>query len=210
MHSAQSDPWELIRPYTPEVVTHVFEAHKARKVVRQFQRQLAHWQALHDAGYQALQLAMSYHGVSFPEFMCKPGETVFARLLTTDLIEYRAGPRTYQGTSRGVSVPILPGVRYRTGRTRGMSVQGALEPTNIDTGTVYVTNMRFVFRGQKQTRDLSLEKILSIERDNGAGTVTVYVSNRQSPTTFYYGPKVATWFTLRMDLAVAHHRGTLR
>jgi hypothetical protein len=35
------------------------------------------------------------------------------------------------------------------------------------------------------------------------------VSNRQKPTVIHYGPKIAGWFDFRLELALAHNRGTL-
>lgn len=125
------------------------------------------------------------------------------------LVEDRVGPRQYQGRSSGVSFPILPGVRYRTGRSRGRSIPGTPRPVAIDAGTVYITNKRFIFRGAKQTRECLYDKMLGLERNDRHGITVISVSNRQKPTTIQYGRKIAPWFNAQMDLALAHYNGKI-
>ena len=106
------------------------------------------------------------------------------------------------GSVRGRSV------RYRVGATRGHYVQGAPTLTAIDTGTVYITNRRVIFAGSRQTRECAFAKLISFEHDDQQGYTTFSVSNRQKPTTVNYGPAVAPHFDFRLDLALAHFRGT--
>jgi hypothetical protein len=35
------------------------------------------------------------------------------------------------------------------------------------------------------------------------------VSNRQQPTCLHYGSSLSGWFDFRLDLAIAHYRGTV-
>lgn len=51
-------------------------------------------------------------------------------------------------------------------------------------------------------------KLVGFEHTTDGSTI-FSVSNRQKSTTVHYGPKVAGWFDFRLDLALAHYRGTL-
>lgn len=118
------------------------------------------------------------------------------------------GTSYYEGRSSGVSVPVGH-VRYRVGASQGHYVQGAPVTTAIDTGTLHITNKRVVFQGKKQTGECSFAKLIGFQHDDAAGTTTFSVSNRQKPTTVHYGPKLSGAFQFRLDLALAHYRGTV-
>ena len=145
--------------------------------------------------------------------MLKPGEMVFAGVAGASLVEERRGAGQWQGRSSGMSFPVgsLGGrsVRYRVGGTRGHYVQGAPTPTAIDTGTFYITNMRVIFQGTRQTRECLFSKLVGFQHDDKAGTTVFSVSNRQKPMTIHYGPEVSAWFDFRLDLALAHYRNEL-
>ena len=145
--------------------------------------------------------------------MLKPGERVFAGMAGAALIEERRGGGHWEGRSSGVSIPVgsLGGrsVRYRVGSNQGHYVQGTPTPTAIDTGTVYITNMRVIFQGTRQTRECLFSKLVGFQHDDQAGTTVFSVSNRQKPTTIYYGPETSAWFDFRLDLALAHYRNDL-
>lgn len=87
-------------------------------------------------------------------------------------------------------------------------MQGAPTPTAIDTGTVFVTNQRVIFQGAKQTRECAFAKLIGFQHSDD-GSTTFSVSNRQKPTTIHYGPSISGWFDFRLDLALAHFRGTV-
>ena len=144
-----------------------------------------------------------------PTPLLKTGEAVFAKVTDTALVEDRRGPGHYSGRSSGISIPIALGVRYRVGANRGHFVQGTPTPTAIDTGTTYVTNQRVIFQGGKQTRECAFAKLIGFEHDDAEGSTTFSVSNRQRPTRIQYGPSIAGWFEFRLDLGLAHYRGTV-
>jgi hypothetical protein len=100
-------------------------------------------------------------------------------------------------------------VRYRVGTTQGHYVQGAPTPTAVDTGTVYITNQRVIFQGAKQTRECAFAKLIGFQHSDDEGSTTFSVSNRQKATTIHYGPKLSGSFDFRLDLALAHFRGTV-
>jgi hypothetical protein len=158
-------------------------------------------------------VAKGFDGSAWDEIVLKAGERLFFKVTHAGLIEERRGAGHYQGGSTGISVPMgsIGGrpVRYRVGANRGHYVQGAPTLTTIDVGTVYITNQRVVFAGAKQTRECAFAKLIGFQHNDGAGSTTFSVSNRQKPTTVHYGPGLSGDFDFRLDLALAHYRGTV-
>lgn len=190
----------------------MFEKHHAKTLAEQYQRDLEHWQELHDSTASALSLAQSYNGERSDQLMLKTGEAVFATVANAGLVEERRGAGHYVGGYSGVSIPIgtIGGhaVRYHVGGTRGHYVQAPPVPTAIDQGTVFITNQRVVFQGSRQTRECAFTKLIGFEHTNDGATV-FSVSNRQKPTVIRYGTEIAGWFDFRLDLALAHFKGTV-
>src|SRR5690606_6125721 len=58
-------------------------------------------------------------------------------------------------------IKIMKGLSYRVG---SMKVERVTKETmqQLDTGTLYVTNKRLIFTGNKKTSNIKLEKILSV------------------------------------------------
>jgi len=185
------------------------EDHRAKRARKRYEKQLDEWKSQRDTCAELLETARDYPGQHWPEFVCKSGELVCAKVTSTALIEDRRGPGQYRGKSSGVSLPIGFGIRYRAGHSRGHYVQGTPTPTAVDVGTVYLTNTRLVFTGNKQTRECLFDKMMGFEHDERTGTTVISVSNRQKPTRIQYGPEVSDWFSFRMELALAHHNGTV-
>ena len=171
------------------------------------------WQARHDACAAMLDTARTFTGTTSDGLILRSGEALFLQVSDTALIEERKGRGTYVGHSQGVSVPVarIGGrpIRYRVGASKGHYVQGEPSPTAIDTGTTYITSQRVVFRGASQTRECAFAKLLGFDHDDGTGTTTFSVSNRTKPTTIHYGPACAATVDFRLDLALAHFRGTV-
>lgn len=191
----------------------MFEHHKQKKAIEEYEQQLAHWQSLRDGYAEMAQLARANSGFDTNEILLKKGEHLVGKLTGASLVEERSGRGTWQGGSHGVSIPIgsIGGrsVRYRVGQTRGHYVQAAPVPTAVDTGTVFITNQRVVFQGAKQTRECAFSKLIGVQHDDSSGTTVISVSNRQKPTVLHYGQKVAGWFDFRIDLALAQFKGTV-
>lgn len=179
------------------------------RAAKKHDKDLASWQTKRDAQAALVNLARNYHGGLDSEFISQPGEAVFAKMTNTALIEPRRQPGHYQSHSSGVSVPLGLGIRYRSGGSRGRYVQGAEVQTAVDVGTVFATNKRVVFRGAKATRECRFDKMVGVTHDQKTGTTVISVANRQKPMVIRYGTKVAGWFTFRMDLGIAHYRGTV-
>jgi hypothetical protein len=186
--------------------------HREKKAEEQYQADLTEWEAERDASASLLELAQRYAGEPSSDLLLKPGEALFARVTGASLVEDRRGAGQWQGHSSGVSIPIgsIGGrsVRYRVGASRGHYVQGAPVATAIDTGTILVTNRRVIFQGTRQTRECLFDKMVGFRHDDD-GSTTFSVSNRQKPTTVHYGTQIAGWFDFRLDLALAHYRGSV-
>jgi hypothetical protein len=190
----------------------VFEKHREKKAAEHYQHELEQWEEHVNSTAQLLQLAQTYNGEPNAQIILKPGETVFATVTGAGLIEERSGGGHWEGRSSGVSVPIgsIGGhaVRYHVGATKGHYVRAEPVATAVDTGTVYVTNQRVIFQGARQTRECLYAKLIGYEHTSDGSTV-FSVSNRQKPIVIHYGPKIAGWFDFRLELALAHNRGTL-
>ena len=174
---------------------------------------LRDWQSHHDAYEALLDTARTFEGTTADGLLLVGDERVFLQVTDTALIEERRGRGTYVGHSQGISVPVFRvggrQVRYRVGASRGHYVQGELSPTAIDTGTTYITSTRVVFRGSAQTRECRFAKLIGFDHDSDAGSTTFSVANRAKPTIIHYGPACSATFEFRLDLALAHFRGTV-
>lgn len=191
----------------------MFEKHHAKKAQEHYEAQLAQWQEKRDQCADLVQLAQTYTGTDSDAIMLKPGEAVFATVHNAGLIEDRRGAGHWEGHSTGVSLPMGSlgehQMRYRIGATRGHYVQASPEPTAIDTGEFYVTNQRVSFQGARQTRECLFSKLVGVQHAADGGSTIFSVSNRQKPTVVHYGTELAAWFQFRLDLALAHFRGTV-
>jgi hypothetical protein len=171
------------------------------------------WTQERDAYAKLLHTAMTFRGTTANDLMLTAGEAVFYKVTGCSLIQDRKTAGHWEGRSSGVSIPVgsIGGrsVRYRVGTSRGHYVQGVSKPTAIDTGTVYITNKRAIFQGSRQTRECQFAKLIGFQHDDRAGSTTFSVSNRQTPTTVHYGPSLSAAFDFRLDLALAHYKGTL-
>jgi hypothetical protein len=191
----------------------LFRHHQEKKAYQDYQAKLAAWQQQRDAYAELVSLSQTYAGEPSSQIMLKPGEAAFASMSNVALVEDRRGAGEWHGRSQGFSIPVASihgrSIRYRVGTSRGHFVQGAPTSTAIDVGTAYITNKRFVFQGAKQTRECLYGKLVGFQHDDAAGETTFSVSNRQKSTCIHYGPSLSDWFDFRLDLAIAHYRGTV-
>lgn len=191
----------------------MFEKHKAEKAARDHQAAVTDWQSQRNAYAELLQIASQFAGNTTSDLNLSSGEAVFYTVTGASLVEERSGGGHWEGRSQGVSLPVgsIGGhaVRYRVGASKGHYVKAPPVPTAIDTGTVYLTDKRMVFQGTAQTRECPWAKLIGFRHTDDGGATTFSVSNRQKPVTVHYGPKVSAAFDFRLDLALAHYRGTV-
>lgn len=191
----------------------MFEKHREKKAAEAYQQALGAWQAQHDGYAHLIEVARGFSGAASNEILLKANEALFFKVTNTALVEERAGKGHFEGSSQGLSIPVgsIHGrsVRYRVGTTKGHYVQGAPVPTAIDKGTLFITNQRVIFQGARQTRECAFAKLIGFTHDDSEGSTTFSVSNRQKPTTIFYGPSCAMDVDFRIDLALAHFQGTV-
>jgi hypothetical protein len=191
----------------------MFERWREKRAEQKHEKALAAWQANRDAHAELVKFAEEFEGLNTDEIMLSQGERLFYKVTNVGLIEDRVRGGHYEGRSSGVSIPIgsLGGrsIRYRVGANRGHYVQGTPTPTAIDTGAVFITNKRVIFEGSRQTRECNFAKLLGVQHDDKEGATTLSVSNRQKPTTIFYGPELSGSFDFRLELALAHFKRTV-
>lgn len=112
--------------------------------------------------------------------MAKRGETV--HLETAAALMKEVVDREFRGGSRGVSVPIAKGVRFRTGSFRGKSVVVGSHLEAADTGLISVSSKRIVFMGTRKTIETPYAKLASL--DAFTDGVRIHASNRQGAPLF--------------------------
>lgn len=99
------------------------------------------------------------------------------------LYEERVVSRQFTGSSRGISVPIVKGIRVNFGGMRGHSYS-VKDSVNISDGHFVVTNQRLVFSGDRKSVVSEISKILDIQIYDDAFQFSV--TNRQKPTTIKF------------------------
>jgi DNA uptake protein ComE-like DNA-binding protein len=161
---------------------------------------------------ELLDRAEHFHGSDTNDILLGKEERLFLCVTNTSLVQERRRTSASEGRGRVDSSPSASSggspVRYAAGSSHDEYVQGTPTITANDTGNAYITNKRVVFRGATQTRECLFSKLIGFEH-NPAGRTTFWLSNRQKPTTIEYGAQVSGVFSFRLDLAIAHYRGTL-
>jgi hypothetical protein len=110
------------------------------------------------------------------KLMAKRGEIVYVEVPAVLLKE--VVDREFRGGSRGVSIPIAKGVRYRTSGFRGHSVVVGSHLEAADNGTLSVSSTRVVFLGDRKTIETAYAKLAGVDAfDDG---IRIHASNRQS------------------------------
>jgi len=110
----------------------------------------------------------------------KPKELAYVSVLA---VLARLTTRTrYAGGSQGFSFPIgHTGIRYRVGSFSGHPVQSS-SITDVDQGTLVLTNMRIAFIGKLKSVVTQLPKLVHVELYNDA--LSVFQEGRENPN-FY-------------------------
>jgi hypothetical protein len=91
-----------------------------------------------------------------------------AAAVSASLCRYKTRTQ-YVGASHGLSIPLGHGFRYRISSFRGHPIQTE-SLTQVDQGTLVVTNQRLVFLGSKRDISIPIGKLLQVEAfSNGVG-----------------------------------------
>lgn len=100
--------------------------------------------------------------------------------ITADLIEEKSRTR-YIGGSQGVSIRIMKGVSYRVGGFKGDRIVDTFNAVT-DSGSLYVTNKRVIFAGNKKNVTYPINKIVNIKRFSDA--IQFQKENESKPKYF--------------------------
>jgi hypothetical protein len=112
--------------------------------------------------------------------LLKVGEVAFCERAGTLLKEVT--DREFRGGSRGVSVPLGHGIRYRTGAVRGHMVTVGTHWQPVDAGLLTVTDRRVVYTGDRKTLEFLFTKLAALHTYSDA--IDLGVTNRQATSTF--------------------------
>jgi hypothetical protein len=159
-----------------------FKARRAAKRAQaQFELETYQWQSELELLNTALDIFTNAAKGDEPEdhqLVQKKGELV---LWTGQAIFHEAGrtPSTYKGGSRGVSIPVVAGVRLRVGQFSGTVIPGAEMQIDKEAGLVKLTNQRLIFAGSLNTTEWSFAKMLSAARNEEGNDFIIGVSNRK-------------------------------
>jgi hypothetical protein len=165
------------------------------------------WEQEERALKTLIETATTFTGLPDAPIDLRRGESRFFTLASADLVEPRRGPGHRVGGYSGPSFRIARGVYWHMGRSASTYIPGEERPTVIDSGTAVVTNLRVVFTGTKQARELLFAKLIAYEHDAEAETTSFQMSNRQRVTGIGYGDVTAWCFAV--DLAHAHFTETV-
>jgi hypothetical protein len=127
-------------------------------------------------------LAMARAGRFAPcaaTLLLKPGETAYTEVVANLMKEVT--DREFHGGSRGVSVPLGHGVRYRTSSTRGHMVAVGTHWQPADSGVLTVTDRRVVYHGGRKTLEFLYSKLATLNAYSDA--IDLGVTNRQTTST---------------------------
>ena len=159
-----------------------FKARRAAKRAQaQFELETYQWQSELELLNTALDIFTNAAKGDEPEdhqLVQKKGELV---LWTGQAIFHEAGrtPSTYKGGSRGVSIPVVAGVRLRVGQFSGTVIPGQEMQIDKEAGLVKLTNQRLIFAGSLNTTEWSFAKMLSAARNEEGNDFIIGVSNRK-------------------------------
>lgn len=90
------------------------------------------------------------------------------------------GAGQYVGSSQGFSVPIVAGIRYRVGATRGTYVSGDPVQKYAEVGDVVLTTQRLMFNGMFNTKEWLFSKWNGASTSSDETDYIFHVSNRQT------------------------------
>ncbi len=108
----------------------------------------------------------------------KPGEIVLWKA-QGQFHEAGRGAGSYQGSSQGLSIPVVAGIRYRVGATRGTFVSGDPIQKYGEVGDVILTNQRVMFNGMFNTKEWAFAKWNGAAASADETDYIFHVSNRQ-------------------------------
>ena len=111
-------------------------------------------------------------------------------------------PGRYVGSSSGFSIPIVAGIRYRVGATRGTFVPGDEVQAYKEVGQVLLTTERVLFNGQMNTKEWAFAKWNGASTTYDESDYIFHVSNRQKTSGLLLGAEQGREFNRFLAQAI--------
>ncbi len=189
----------------------MFEKFKQRRAAHEASTRHDAWAEELASAQRVVELARNVGSLKDPgDLLLHAGEALIGTVGQAGLIEEHRQGGHYVAGSQGVSIPIgtVAGrsVRYRVGRTKGHYVPGALTPTAVDHGPLYITDQRIVFVGAQHTKECRYDKIVSLHHTPD-GVCTIGLSGRVNNVMFRYGGEAAAFVDFCLNLGLARFHG---
>jgi len=108
----------------------------------------------------------------------------------------------YSATSQGFSIPVVAGIRYRVGATRGTYVSGDPIQKYGEVGDVILTTNRVLFNGMFNTKEWLFSKWNGAAASDDETDYIFHVSNRQKTSGVLFGARDGREFNRLLSCAL--------
>ncbi len=109
---------------------------------------------------------------------------------------------SFQGSSQGFSIPVVAGIRYRVGATRGTYVSGDPIQKYAEVGDVLLTTHRVLFNGMFNTKEWAFAKWNGAAASADETDYIFHVSNRQKTSGVLFGARDGREFNRFLSCAL--------
>ena len=111
-------------------------------------------------------------------------------------------PGQYVGSSQGVSIPVVAGIRYRVGAMRGTFVPGDAIQAYKEVGDVVLSTDRIMFNGMYNTKEWAFAKWNGAATSEDESDYIFNVSNRQKTSGILFDVSVGREFNRFLAQAI--------
>jgi hypothetical protein len=108
----------------------------------------------------------------------------------------------FSATSQGLSIPVVAGIRYRVGATRGTYVSGDPIQKYGEVGDVILTTNRVLFNGMFNTKEWLFSKWNGAAASDDETDYIFHVSNRQKTSGVLFGARDGREFNRFLSCAL--------
>ena len=119
--------------------------------------------------------------------------------------QYHEAGRTagqFVGGSQGLSIPIVAGIRYRTGAVRGTFIPGDAIQAYKEVGEVVLSTERIMFNGMYNTKEWAFAKWNGAATSDDESDYVFHVSNRQKTSGILFDATVGREFNRFLAQAI--------
>jgi hypothetical protein len=131
----------------------------------------------------------------------KPGEIVLW-IARGQFHEAGRGAGQFVAASQGLSIPVVAGIRYRVGATRGTYVSGDPIQKYGEVGDVVLTTNRVLFNGMINTKEWAFAKWNGAAASADETDYIFNVSNRQKTSGVLFSPRDGREFNRFLSCAL--------